>query len=96
MVIVKNKIILLPGNKNKVILIIKYKYFFSVMYCLRFHFIIMTTAMKRQGRHTHTHTHTPVSYTHLDVYKRQIENTLVKKTLQVNYPIPLADLHQQK
>ena len=21
---------------------------------------------------THTHTHTPVSYTHLDVYKRQI------------------------
>ena len=22
--------------------------------------------------HTHTHTHTPVSYTHLDVYKRQI------------------------
>ena len=21
--------------------------------------------------HTHTHTHTPVSYTHLDVYKRQ-------------------------
>ena len=26
MVIVENKIILLPGNKNKVILIIKYKY----------------------------------------------------------------------
>ena len=22
--------------------------------------------------HTHTHTHTPVSYTHLDVYKRQV------------------------
>ena len=25
----------------------------SVMYCLRFHFIIITTAIKRQGRHTH-------------------------------------------
>ena len=24
--------------------------------------------------HTHTHTHTPVSYTHLDVYKRQVSN----------------------
>ena len=24
--------------------------------------------------HTHTHTHTPVSYTHLDVYKRQFYN----------------------
>ena len=27
---------------------------------------------KKAGKtHTHTHTHTPVSYTHLDVYKRQ-------------------------
>ena len=32
-----------------------------------FHFIIMTTAIKRQGTHT-------VSYTHLDVYKRQVED----------------------
>ena len=24
------------------------------------------------SNHTHTHTHTPVSYTHLDVYKRQV------------------------
>ena len=50
-----------------------------------------------------------VSYTHLDVYKRQIwlclnlrllsfaiENTLDKKTLQVNYPFPLTDLHQKQ
>ena len=36
-----------------------------------------------------------VSYTHLDVYKRQ-ENTLVKKTLQVNYPFPSTDLHQKQ
>ena len=26
--------------------------------------------------HTHTHTHTPVSYTHLDVYKRQHNSKL--------------------
>ena len=26
---------------------------------------------KQTHTHTHTHTHTPVSYTHLDVYKRQ-------------------------
>ena len=74
---------------------------------------------------THTHTHTPVSYTHLDVYKRQIftkiespwdhynsgtyaKNYLIlfefaavivchrKKTLQVNYPFPLTDLHQKQ
>ena len=28
-------------------------------------------AMYESHTHTHTHTHTPVSYTHLDVYKRQ-------------------------
>ena len=28
--------------------------------------------MKDTHTHTHTHTHIPVSYTHLDVYKRQI------------------------
>ena len=27
---------------------------------------------KADRTHTHTHTHTPVSYTHLDVYKRQV------------------------
>ena len=29
----------------------------------------------RHATHTHTHTHTPVSYTHLDVYKRQPAHT---------------------
>ena len=29
------------------------------------------TELGQSKTHTHTHTHTPVSYTHLDVYKRQ-------------------------
>ena len=32
----------------------------------------------RSHTHTHTHTHTPVSYTHLDVYKRQIFGAMLK------------------
>ena len=37
------------------------------------HFSVMYTKMHARARtHTHTHTHTPVSYTHLDVYKRQV------------------------
>ena len=47
-----------------------------------------------------------VSYTHLDVYKRQICGSyrssqktlplLKHKTLPVNYPFPLTDLHQKQ
>ena len=33
-----------------------------------------------QKTHTHTHTHTPVSYTHLDVYKRQQLRRTVRGT----------------
>ena len=32
--------------------------------------------------HTHTHTHTPVSYTHLDVYKRQTYDAILEQSLQ--------------
>ena len=59
MVIVKNKIILLPGNK-----IINFSFIFSLLF---FHILL------------HCSTIIPVSYTHLDVYKRQIITTAIKR-----------------
>ena len=38
-----------------------------------------SVGLKRMHTHTHTHTHTPVSYTHLDVYKRQQVGLLKQK-----------------
>ena len=35
-------------------------------------------------------------YTSLQLLSFAIENTLDKKTLQVNYPFPLTDLHQKQ
>ena len=35
--------------------------------------------------HAHTHTHTPVSYTHLDVYKRQVETQSSMLTQNGNF-----------
>ena len=56
MVIVENKIILLPGNKNKVILIIKYKYFFLSYVLFTFPFYYYDYRNEKVGK-THTHTH---------------------------------------
>ena len=42
----------------------------------------------RTCTHTHTHTHTPVSYTHLDVYKRQERNN-IRKIIQYTSKITL-------
>ena len=36
-----------------------------------FFYFLFAINLSRVLFHTHTHTHTPVSYTHLDVYKRQ-------------------------
>ena len=39
--------------------------------------------IKMTHTHTHTHTHTPVSYTHLDVYKRQTFSSLANEHVDV-------------
>ena len=76
MVIVKNKIILLPGNKNKVILIIKYQYLQqekSFQFSKFKYIFIKQWVLHWGGDHV---THSISSLSHFaekeDVYKRQV------------------------
>ena len=63
------------------------KYFFEDVFDSRWRATLTNTytlsPTYNTHTHTHTHTHTPVSYTHLDVYKRQMLNYILMITITI-------------